>query len=233
MEQLQQPVGLAVDSVTGSVYVADPGANRIFRLIPPPPSLIEGTPPIVVVNAATLLSGPVAPGTLLSIYGARMAGMEVLFDGISIPPIFAQDSQINVQVPMSASGALEVRASTATLLKTVLTMVPSAPGLFTVPGGTGPAVAANQDGSLNSADHPAGAGEAVSFYATGIGPGSTVSVTVGSVPATVLFAGDAPGLPGISQINVTVPAGLSGGQQPLQLQAGSGITQAGVTVSIR
>lgn len=232
-DQLQAPAGLTVDSVTGSVYVADPAANRIIRLIPPPPSLIEGTPPIVVVNSATLLSGAVAPGTLLSIYGSGLSAVQVYFDGVTVPPVSLQDSQLNVQMPESATGELELRSSTATLLRTKLTIVPSAPGIFTIPGGTGPAVAANQDGSLNSMDHPAGSGDAVTFYATGIGRGSTVSVTIGGVPAGVLFAGDAPGLTGISQINVTVPQGLSAGQQPLQLQAGSGLTQAGVTLSIR
>ncbi len=63
------------------------------------------------------------------------------------------------------------------------------------------------DGSLNFADRLAASGDIVTFYATGVGLNSPVTATVGGTGATVLYAGDAPGLPGITQINLQVPAG--------------------------
>ena len=51
-----------------------------------------------------------------------------------------------------------------------VSVAPSAPGLFTLNGsGRGQAVAVNQDGSINGADHPATAGDFVILYATGAG----------------------------------------------------------------
>jgi uncharacterized protein (TIGR03437 family) len=74
------------------------------------------------------------------------------------------------------------------------------PGIFTGPGGTGPAVVGNQDGSLNSNASPALQGSIVAFYATGIGQGS-VGVTIGGSAANVMFVGDAPEFVGVSQIS--------------------------------
>jgi uncharacterized protein (TIGR03437 family) len=231
-DQLQQPVGVAVNPVTGSVFVADQGSNRVYRLNPPPPALTEAPPTLVVVHAATLLNGPVAPGSLITVFGPDLTGVQAYFDGIAAPRLAITDSQFNVQVPPNATGAFELRSATV-LLTTTLTIAPSAPGIFTGPGGTGAALAANQDGSLNSADRPAAAGDIVTFYATGVGLNTSVTATVGGTGATVLYAGDSPGLTGITQINLRIPAGLSSGPQPLNIQAGSGVSQAGVSIAVQ
>ena len=85
---------------------------------------------------------------------------------------------------------------------------------------------------------PAAAGETVLVFLTGLGtltPSLTdgtagnagtlyradtdVVVYVGGQPATVLFKGQAPGFPGLYQLNVTLPQGLKGpGNLPLAIQ---------------
>ena len=90
------------------------------------------------------------------------------------------------------------------------------------------AKALNQDGSLNSAASPAPPGSIVVLFGTGAGkmtttrkagspaaapfgsPSLPVSVKVGSADAEVLYAGEAPGLIGVIQLNVRVPVGPSG-----------------------
>jgi uncharacterized protein (TIGR03437 family) len=104
---------------------------------------------------------------------------------------------------------------------------PAAVGYFsTTSDGLGTVVAAHTDGSPVTASSPAAAGETVALYASGLGalansvaeydwptsanPSSVpVQVDVAGVQATVLYAGAAPGYPGVYQINVVIPPGTT------------------------
>jgi uncharacterized protein (TIGR03437 family) len=231
-DQLQSPVGLAIDDASGAVYVADALSNLVVRLSPGPAQITELPTPIEVLNAATLLPGPVAPGSLISIFGSGLAGAQVLFDGQVAPLLMAQDTQVNVQVPLTATGLFAVMSGATPLLNTTLSIVPSAPGVFTGPGGTGPVVAANQDGTINSGANAAPRGSAITFYATGVGQ-AAVGVVMGGAQAQVLFAGDAPGFVGVTQINAVVPSGILAGTVPLLIQAGGAQSQSGATIAVQ
>jgi len=58
-----------------------------------------------------------------------------------------------------------------------------------------------------------------------------VTASIGGLPATVLFAGLAPGYAGLYQVNVLVPQ-LSPGDYPVQISA-AGATSNTATVSVR
>ncbi len=64
-------------------------------------------------------------------------------------------------------------------------------------------------------------------------PGSNVvTATIGGKPATVMFAGAAPGeITGVIQINLLVPSGLTPGNQPLVVTIDGQTTQSNVTVA--
>jgi uncharacterized protein (TIGR03437 family) len=131
--------------------------------------------------------------------------------------------------------------------------VSAAPGIFTLDGsGKGPASAANQDGSLNSAGNPVARGAIVTFYATGEGavtpdgidgklsvapfptPTQKVTVQIGGQPADVLYAGAAPGLvAGLMQVNARVPQGASPGAAEVTVTVGSAVSPGGVTVQVK
>ena len=54
----------------------------------------------------------------------------------------------------------------------------------------------------------------------------TATVTIGGQNATVQFSGLAPGFPGLYQVNVTVPTGISAGTVPISLTINGVTTKA-------
>ena len=114
----------------------------------------------------------------------------------------------------------------------------TAPGVFTVPpGGLGYGATLHQDGSLVTTKNPAVAGETVSVFLTGLGavspaigdgaagpsnpfsvtPSGAIAADISGVTATVQFSGLAPGLAGLYQLNVTIPSGLTAGDNTLDI----------------
>jgi uncharacterized protein (TIGR03437 family) len=177
------------------------------------------------------------PGTLDSsgLVANLLGGSEVHFDGVPAPLFYAQAGQINVQAPYTIAGQaatyVEVLYQGQTVAANNLTVALAAPAIF-------PTVL-NPDGSWNSATNPAPQGGIITFFATGEGvtngsnvagqaasapyatPQMPVAVTVGSGTAAVLFAGEAPGLVGMLQVDAQLPAGLASGPLTLQMTVGA------------
>jgi uncharacterized protein (TIGR03437 family) len=53
-----------------------------------------------------------------------------------------------------------------------------------------------------------------------------LSITVGGTPAFIQFVGVAPGLIGLAQVNITLPASVSTGTQPVVATVGGVSSQA-------
>jgi len=159
-------------------------------------------------------------------------GVQILFNGSAVPLFYAGPNQINFQVPMAApqSGTADLQViETATgrvLGDTTAMMTETVPGLFTQTGdGIGTAVALNQDNTLNTAANPAVQGSIITLFGTGQGfiagappdgnisnsqlqtaRGPTVIIGTAAVPsANITYAGLAPTLVGVWQINVMIP----------------------------
>lgn len=203
----------------------------------------------VGIGPQSAASGALRNGVLENTVGET----QVLFDGHPAALYYAQASQINAQVPYEVSGAAEVEIvyRGVSMGRITAPVAGAAPGIFTSGAGAGQAVAVNQDGSLNSGVNPAPAHSIVTFYATGAGrtapesangaparapyglPLQPVTVTIGGYPADVLYAGSAPGLVGVMQVNARVPGGFApAGGVPLVLRVGDVSSQAGVIISI-
>jgi len=111
----------------------------------------------------------------------------------------------------------------------------TAPGVFTNPsGGVGYGIALHGDYSFVTPQSPAQVGETVSVYLTGLGttdpmvpdgaagPASsqtnnTITADIGGLAATVTYSGLAPQWAGLYQINVTVPSGVTAGDNSLDI----------------
>jgi len=117
-----------------------------------------------------------------------------------------------------------------------------------------PAIFADADGNLPPSK-PVPAGGVATLYLTGAGevspalrtgfapspitppaslpkPRLPLSVTVGGVPAFLPFAGLAPGLFGITQVNFTVPASVPPGSQTVVVTVG-GVSSPPVTLMVQ
>jgi uncharacterized protein (TIGR03437 family) len=153
----------------------------------------------------------VAPGALATVWGSNLGGqnVSVTFNAIPAKLLYTGAEQINLQIPPGLTGQssaqVVVTAGGASSAPFTLPLTSVAPAIFT-PG------VLNQDNTVNSAANPAPLGTVLQIFLTGIpDSGAAATVTIqnrgGLVP---LYAGAAPGLLGLEQVNVAVPADLQG-----------------------
>jgi uncharacterized protein (TIGR03437 family) len=136
----------------------------------------------------------------------------VTFDGDPAQVLFSNATQINLLVPASLS-TLGASKASAQVVVTVdgtasaafnVNLASFAPGIFT-PG------VLNQDYSVNSATHPAALGTIIQIYATGLSGTGVITAKIGSEVVTQpYYAGPAPGIPGLQQIDLILPTVLTG-----------------------
>jgi len=211
-----------------------------------------------VLNGASLLSGPVAPGEIVTLFGAALGPASVLFDGTPAPILYAGPNQINLIAPYAiqskASTQVQIMQGSQAVAQLQVPVVDTSPAIFAADGsGAGPGAILNQDYSLNSPSTPAVKGSAIMIFATGAGqtdppgvdgqitaasypkPLLPVSVQIGELQAQVLYAGAAPGLvAGMLQVNCVVPLNSpSGWTIPVVLTIGNTNSQPGVTVAVQ
>ena len=211
-----------------------------------------------VLNGASLLPGSVAPGEIMTVFGAALGPASVLFDGTPAPILYAGPNQINVIAPYAIqnreSTQVQVTQGSQPVAQLVVPVVDTSPAIFSTDGsGAGPGAILNQDYTLNAPSTPAVKGSAIMIFATGAGqtdppgvdgqitgdtlpkPLLPVSVQIGALQAQVLYAGAAPGLvAGLLQVNCVVPLNSpSGWAIPVVLTIGKTSSQPGVTLAIQ
>ncbi len=196
---------------------------------------------------------------------SMLAGVQVFFDNNPGIPIYVSANQIDVMVPYEINGRIStqmvVQYQGASSQVFPLAVATAAPGLFTDSfSGSGQVAAINQNASYNGASgsfQPAPRGSVIALYGTGGGqtnpPSVTGSVTpiptdpsqlltipnvtatVGGVPATVNFAGAAPGeITGVMQINVVIPPNVTPGNAvPVTIAIGGTSTPIGTTIAVQ
>ena len=163
------------------------------------------------------------------------------FGAISAPIFYAQGGQLNVQVPYQVAGTDTAVMSVLYQGKPAGTatvgIVPAAPALLPL--------AVNQDGAPNSESEPAVRTTWMTFYGTGEGltdganvaglpaqspyahPLLPVVLKIAGVSAEILYAGSAPGMVGVIQINARVPGGfVAPGAAKVELSIGTAVAPA-------
>jgi uncharacterized protein (TIGR03437 family) len=236
--KLNTPEDIAIDA-TGQIWIADSANNRI-RVLTPSSAPAQTTAAMTLVNAASMAGGPIAAGEIVSIFGAGFVPdqTQVMFDHQPATTFYVGANQINALAPAqftANSTEISIAVNGINLADWTANVTGSSPALFTLSGGTGQAAATNEDGSVNSPANPAQRGSIVTFYATGQGSApAVIALTVGNYPAELLYAGPAPGFPGLMQINAQIPGGfLSPGVQPVVLTVGPAASQSGVTIALQ
>jgi uncharacterized protein (TIGR03437 family) len=211
----------------GRLYVADLDGNRVRVLIP----AVAPVATADAVNAASLLPGPLAPGMLVVIRGAGASPATVIFGGFPATILSSDDARILVQAPAQIAGMNQVQIEVGTQ-RVFASVADAAPALFT--NGAGQAAAVNEDGTLNSAQHPVSRGSWISLYGTGEGiAGLPVAVRIGGYAAEVLYAGAVAGYPGLFQINARIPSGyMAPGILSVSVTVGVAESPPGATIAV-
>ncbi len=189
----------------------------------------------------------------------NLGGVRVLFNNIPAAMFFVQGDQLNLQAPVEVTlfrdVGIVVEVDGIPSSEVLLPVVNSDPGIF-LSGDGGQAVVLNEDQRPNSLGSPAARGEVITIFGTGPGTVSppvetgapagavepfsranAVQVFVGGVevPAeNIFFAGMTPGLVGLFQVNVRIPASATTGSTVSLVIAVRGIpSQDGATIAIQ
>jgi len=194
-------------------------------------------------------------------YATSLAGTQVLLGGQPIPLQFVSPGQINALMPfgtpVNGLQQLIVKQNGVYAFPETLAVASANPAVFTQNQsgqGAGVIVVIKANGTEfeSTATQPASAGDTLVIYCEGLGAVSPpvadgaaaslttlsntvnpVTVTIGGQPATVLFAGLAPGFAGLYQVNVNVPSGVAPGASVPVILTTAGFSSAPVTVAIQ
>ncbi|MGH9665095.1 MAG: hypothetical protein ACRD9L_11785, partial [Bryobacteraceae bacterium] len=236
---------------------------------------VAGIPSIVGTASAagTAVSSVGAPIEIFSLYGydigppvpltaqiadgivaSSLGGYQILFNGVPAPLLYVGANQINCVIPgelKADSAAIQIVTPQGTFQGPIMFLTGTQPEIFQIGGH---ALAVNQDGGLNSAEHAASPGSVVSIWATGLAAASGVGRPDGAIvspeqvvptaPVSISFsalttgqsgtlqveyAGDAPGqVWGLSQLNIWMPGVIAPGNTSIAITAhvGSAVSDA-------
>ncbi len=166
-----------------------------------------------VGNAASYVSGMVAPGEIVALFGSNLGpsigvplqlnasktaitnslgGVQVLFDGNPAPLIYVSAGQVNAITPVALAGKtstqVQVQYQGTTSNTMTISVAPTAPGVFAADGsGAGSGAILNQDYSVNARLNPAKTGSVVAIFVTGAGTTNPVSVDAAVTGGTAPF----------------------------------------------
>ncbi len=227
----------------GKVYAGTQNSLAVFGLF--------GTPALGsggVVNAASYQPGPVAPGSLITLFGQNLAqtiatapsyplplslaGSSLTINGIPAPIYYASPSQIDAQVPY------EVAPGPATAILTVggvalpdiaFTVQPTAPGLFmttAIPVAGAVTLYGTGQGAV---DNPVATGAAASGSPPSQ-PMADVTATLAGQPIQISSIALAPHVAGVFEVSFQIP-NLAPGDYPFTIAIG-GVTGNSVLVSV-
>ncbi len=176
-----------------------------------------------VLNAASRVAGPLAPGMVAAITGSNLgdpvfggncingnpapvtcSAVTVLVNGAAVPKLFDSASEVTFQVPFNITGSSATVQVTSTLsgtsLSSAVVAVPvaaTAPGLFTANGtGTGTGYYLDSSGLIPQYSQPVQAGDTVVLFGTGFGA-TNPAVATGAL-------GPTPGAAAVAPVTVSV-----------------------------
>jgi uncharacterized protein (TIGR03437 family) len=219
-------------------------------------SLVD--PDLLSNSSGDFATGSMIPMTL----DYATVSFDVPSAGLSLPGnvLFVSGGQIIVQVPWELQGQASAQVKVTVdqvfgnpLYGNVVTVpiAAYAPAMYAVSSSFPPFDTTSK--AAVSSGAPAHAGDVVQLFANGLGPvnnqpadgfpapgapnqattTSPVTVTVGGKPATVQYAGLAPGSAGLYQITIALPADVAAGDQPVVISVGGVTSATSVTIPVK
>jgi uncharacterized protein (TIGR03437 family) len=173
---------------------------------------------------------------------AATRAVQVSIEGRFVPVFSFNDSQINVQaldVAVANAASVVVYVNGAATAADDVAIANANPGIFTVPQtGAGEAVALLASGlRYTKSPFPSqlnGQPSVITLFGTGWRNSLPVTVRIGGQTATVEFAGSANVFPGgLDQLNVRLPAGLTGAQTIVLTTASGATSRSDVVITIQ
>jgi uncharacterized protein (TIGR03437 family) len=232
------PVTLIVDP-SSTTTIAGVGNNFSGSTTAAPGEMVA------VFGTAMAPAGTASTASFLPL-PLNLNGVSATVNGVSAPLYYVSPTQIDLQIPYETGAGPAVLGlnNNGQIAAFPIQVAATAPGLFpfaidALTGALTTTVTQNQILIL----YVTGEGDVIPTLATGATPPSEsnptkypaprqpVSVTIGGVAATVLFAGIPDGIAAETQINVTVPANAPLGQQPLVVSVG-GVPSQTVTLTV-
>jgi uncharacterized protein (TIGR03437 family) len=155
-----------------------------------------------IVNNAGFATGPVAPGSMVAIFGSNfgpktfpsslplpttLGGTQIFFNATPAPLVFVSPQQVVAQVPVEMYGLTKALVTPvnngAAGVPTIVDLASFSGGIFTT--GTGdPVIIDNNTGKLVSASSPASRGDVLIIWMTGLGPTLLDPATGNPAPGT-------------------------------------------------
>jgi uncharacterized protein (TIGR03437 family) len=232
---LSVSVAVPVPSFSGSgVYINPVGVVNAASYAPFTAGVSRG-------ELITLFGTNIGPSTVQVAstipFPTTLGGVQVLINNRPAPIYYVSSTQVSVIVPYETTASVaQIQVMNNQGSSNVVTELVNAttPGIFTNPAnGIGYAAAEHPDFSLVTTSHPAQSGETIAVYLTGLGDtfpsvadgaagvtsstSNTITAFINGTAATVAYAGLAPGLVGLYQVNVQIPSGLTAGDNYLDI----------------
>ena len=257
------PLG-STQPITVTLTITAVGPPTVTAIVNGADFLAGSVSPGEIVTIFGTNIGPSTPQglqlTSAGLVATTLGTTSVTFNGVPAPLIYVSANQVNAIVPYQVAG---LSSATVVVMNNgspsaafQVQVSPTAPAIFAEgQNGSGQGAILNQDLTINSPANPAARGSVIAIYGTGEGqlnpPGVTGSVTsstgttfpkpnapvtvmIGGQPATVVYAGSAPGLvSGVIQVNVMVPTNIAPGNQPVALTIGGVESPGVITAAIK
>ena len=162
-----------------------------------------------------------------------LIGVKVECNNVQLPLFYVSPNQVNVQLPFGIDGEATLKLTTINgTVETLVKVSPLAPAIFSN-GLT------HADGTLVQDSSPVQAGESVTVFLTGLGEGATklalgdapelgqlvglkaeILVEIGGMAIRPTIAALVPKLPGMYQLQFSVPSSVKAGSYSLTVSAG-------------
>ena len=226
--QAQSPSG------SGAVYINPMGVVNSASSAPFTAGVSRGE--LITLNGTNI--GPSTLQVASNIpLPTTLGGVQVLINNLPAPIYYVSSTQVAAIVPYETTTSIaQIQVMNNKTGSNVVTELVNAttPGIFTIPpGGISYAAAEHSDGSLVTTSSPAQIGETIAVFVTGLGDvfpsiadgaagvsgktSNAITAYVNGTAATVMYAGLAPGEAALYQVNVTIPSGVTSGDNYLDI----------------